>query len=212
MKKSILAVFAAAIIFNVNSFAQHYDNTRFGITGGVTSTSTKIKDVDTKSISQYHAGIALEIPLGGGFALQPELLYQVKGMSLDKWADSSGKEITDSFEAKVGYVEVPVQLQWGPDLLVFRPYGFLEPFVGYKITDSSKGSEAKTVSSELQKVEYGLSVGAGIEILKLQVSAKYFWNFGNVYKSDISETGTTIKGLKDGNNFNGFAISVAFFF
>lgn len=203
--------FVATMAFSGNAFAQHYNNTRFGLTGGVTSTSTKIKDVDTKSISQYHAGIAVEIPLGAGFAIQPEVLYQVKGMSLDKWGDSTGKQITDSFEAKVGYVEVPVQIQWGPDLMVFRPYGFLEPFVGYRITDSSKG-EAKTVSDELQKVEYGLSLGAGLEFSHFQLSAKYFWNFGDVYKSNVKNTGTTITNLKDGNNFNGFAISVAFFF
>ena len=34
----------------------------------------------------------------------------------------------------------------------------------------------------------------------------------SVYKSDMKETGNTIAGLKDGNTFNGFAVSVAIFF
>lgn len=210
MKKTAI-VALAALLFSFSVSAQHYINPRFGIVGGVTSTSTQIKDVTTKSISQYHAGIAGEIPLGGGFAIQPEILYQVKGMSLDKWGDATGKEISKSLDAKVGYVEVPVQIQWGPDLVAFRPYAFLEPFVGYQLTEKSEG-EIKDISTEYSKVEYGLSVGAGIDISHFQVSAKYYWNFGNVYKSDISQTGTTITGLKDGNTFNGFAISVALFF
>ena len=72
--------------------------------------------------------------------------------------------------------------------------------------------EGTTFSNELQKVEYGMSLGAGIDIWHIQLAAKYFWNFGTVYKSDISKTGSTIGGLLDGNNFNGFAISAAIFF
>ena len=210
MKKTAI-VALAALLFSFSVSAQHYNNPRFGVVGGVTSSSTNIKDVTTKSISQYHAGIAGEIPLGGGFAIQPEILYQVKGLSLDKWGENTGNDIGNSFETKVGYVEIPVQIQWGPDLVAFRPYAFLEPFVGYQLTENSEG-ESRRIDTEYSKVEYGLSLGAGIDISHFQISAKYYWNFGNIYKGDISKTGDTIAGLLDGNNFNGFAISVALFF
>ena len=211
MKRLGIALAVAALAFGVNMSAQHFDNTRFGITAGVTSSSSKIKNVDTKSISLVHAGVALEAPLGGGFAIQPEILYQVKGLSLDKWGDSTGNQIAEGFQTKVGFVEVPVQIQWGPDLVAFRPYGFVEPFIGYQISSNGKG-EAKSLSKELQKMEYGLSLGAGLDISHIQLSAKYFWNFGSVYQSDVAKTGSTIGGILDGNNFNGFAISAAFFF
>ena len=207
MKRILIAAFAAALAFSVNVQAQHYNNARVGVIGGETSTSTTIKEVDTKSIAQYHAGLVAEIPLGAGFAVQPALLYQVKGMSLDKWGDNTGSDISKSLETKLGYVEIPVQLQWGPDLVAFRPYAFVEPFIGYQITEKNK-DEIKSVDTELVKVEYGMSLGAGIDISHFQISAKYFWNFGNVYKGDINKTGTAIKDF----NFNGFAISVALFF
>ena len=95
--------------------------------------------------------------------------------------------------------------------MAFRPYGFVEPFIGYQISSNGKG-EAKSLSKELQKMEYGLSLGAGLDISHIQLSAKYFWNFGSVYKSDVAKTGSTIGGILDGNNFNGIAISAAFFF
>ena len=212
MKKIIFAALAAALAFGINAQAQSFDYTRFGITAGVTSSNSQIKNVTSKSISLYHAGVALEIPLGAGFALQPEVLYQVKGMSLNNVGDSSAKDIGNSLQAKVGYVEVPFQIQWGPDLVAFRPYGFVEPFLGYQIT-SGGDKAAKTLNDNLQKIEYGMSLGAGIDVWHLQFAAKYFWNFGNVYKSDIENTGSTIGGLfKDGNNFNGIAFSVALFF
>ena len=207
MKRILFAAFAAALAFSVNVQAQHYNNARVGVIGGVTSTSTTIKEVDTKSIAQYHAGLVAEIPLGGGFAVQPALLYQVKGMSLDKWGDNTGSDISKSLDTKLGYVEVPVQLQWGPDLVAFRPYAFVEPFIGYQITEKNK-DEIKSVDTELVKVEYGMSLGAGIDISHFQISAKYCWQFGNVYKGDINKTGTAIKDF----NFNVFASSVSLFF
>lgn len=212
MKKMLLAAVCFAVIsFGTRAYAQSYGHSRAGVMAGVTSSSAKIKDVDAKSISLYHVGLTAELPVGMGFSIQPSLLYQMKGMSLDSWKNSSGSEISDSFQAKVGYLELPVQIQWGPDLLAFRPYGFLEPFVGYKITDSNKGEAAKTLSNELKKVEYGLGVGVGVDIWILQVSAKYFWNFGNIYNSDDTAV-ETVKGLKNGNNFNGVALSVALLF
>ena len=206
MKKAIVAAIAAAFVFNIGVSAQHYNNPRGGIVGGVTSSSTKIKDVTTKSISMYHAGVAAEIPLGGGFAIQPELIYNMKGMTLNKVGDSTMSDAAKSLETKVGYVELPVQLQWGPDLVAFRPYGFVEPFIGYQIT--AKGDEVTSLGEELQKLEYGMSLGAGIDISHFQISAKYFWNFGNVYKGDINQTATAIKDF----SFNGFVISLAIFF
>ena len=119
MKKIFIAVVAGVFAFCVGSAAQSYTDSRLGIVAGFTSSSSTVKDVDTKSISLYHAGLAFEIPLGGGFAIQPEAIYQVKGMSLSNWGNSTSKDVRNSFETKVGYLEVPVQIQWGPDLLAF---------------------------------------------------------------------------------------------
>jgi len=215
MKKLIVTTLAivSALAFSVNSSAQLYDGARVGIIGGLTSSSASVKNLDASSISQYHAGLAAQFPLGAGFAIQPALIYQVKGTTLE--AAESVSDFTGSLDMKLGYLELPVQLQWGPDLVAFRPYGFLEPFVGYRLTENTSGSSSVTkddIKDGLKKVEYGLGVGAGIEIWKLQISARYFWNFGQIY-----ETGSTAKDVvKDafdnGNNFNGIAFSLAFLF
>ena len=211
MKKIVTAVaLAAALAFGVKATAQSYNYQRSGIIFGGTSSSVDLKDA--KTLSLYHVGLTTEIPVGLGFHFQPSIIYQMKGLALNEWQDASGKEIKDSFETKVGYLEVPFQLQWGPDLIAFRPYVFGEPFVGYQLTDNSNNETAKELSNELKKVEYGLGIGAGLEIWKLQFSAKYFWNFGGIYKSDIENTANTIKGLKESNNFSGVAFSLAILF
>lgn len=212
----IVAALAAALAFCTNASAQRYSSAHVGVTGGFTSSSTSIKNVDNKSVSLYHVGLTAQIPLFAGFAIQPSVLYQVKGLSADKWGSSEISETLGAFETKVGYIEVPVQIQWGPDLLAFRPYVFAEPFVGYRLGQKATGELADKLKDSLKKLEYGLSVGAGIDVWKLQLSVKYFWNFGDLYEKGgnlVDAVGDKVKdAVNNGNNFNGIMASVAFFF
>lgn len=212
MKKSfIVAVLATALVFCTTASAQRYTSSHVGLMGGFTSSATKIKDVDSKSVSLYHIGLTAQLPLGGGFAIQPSVLYQVKGAAADDLGKLTPGDAAKSFETKVGYLEVPVQLQWGPDLLAFRPYVFAEPFVGYRISSGNK-DKAKELKDELKKVEYGLGLGAGIDVWRLQLSVKYFWNFGKIYETGDTAESTIRDAVNNGNNFNGVMASVAFFF
>lgn len=217
MKRLLMvAALFAALTICTNASAQSFLSPRVGIMGGFTSSSTSIKNVDNKSVSLYHVGLTAEIPLFGGFAIQPSVLYQVKGLSADKWGSSSISETVGSFETKVGYLEVPVQLQWGPDLLAFRPYVFAEPFIGFRVGQDTKGVFADGLKDSLKKFEYGLGLGAGLEVWKFQLSFKYFWNFGDIYDKGGNMKDAVSDNLKDlvnnGNNFNGIMASVAFFF
>jgi len=212
MKKFlIVAAVTAAFVFCTDASAQRFTSSHVGLMGGFTSSATKIKDVDSKSVSLYHIGLTAQFPVGGGFAIQPSVLYQVKGAAADDLGKLKAGDAAKSFETKVGYLEVPVQLQWGPDLLAFRPYVFAEPFVGYRISSGNKG-KAKELKDELKKVEYGLGLGAGIDVWRLQLSVKYFWNFGNIYETGDTAEPTIRDAVNNGNNFNGIMASVAFFF
>lgn len=220
MKKLVFAAaVVAATVFCTDASAQRYNSARVGLMGGFTSSSTSIKDADSKSVSLYHIGVTAEIPLLGGFAIQPGLLYQVKGVSADKFNSIPISKSLESFETKVGYLEVPVQVQWGLDLLAFRPYVFAEPFVGFRVGQNTKGEVAGKLKDDLKKVEYGLGLGAGVDVWRLQLSVKYFWNFGKIYDKDgnVGPIGDTVKdavkdAVNNGNNFNGVMVSAAFFF
>lgn len=206
-------VVLAASLIGTQSFAAGFGENRYGFMVGATTSTVDVKNIDVNSVSLYHAGLTAQFPLGLGFSIQPSLLYQMKGMNLGDAASSTVSEIGKSFETKVGYVEVPVQFQWGPDLLLFRPYLLAEPFIGCRLNASAKGAEDnKAAKDAIKSAEYGLGLGAGIDIFGFQVSGKWFWNFGGIYGSDASSTINTIKNVTDGNNFHGFAISVALLF
>jgi len=170
-----LALILAALLLSIAASAQG----RFGVLGGVTlSSAPKLPDyanVDTyKTAALYHAGFTYQYKFTLGFSVQPSVLYQVKGT---KVANASG-----AYDLlREGAVEVPVALQWGPDLLLFRPYVEVVPFVGINI-NSSEGLVP-------EKFESGVGLGGGIEIWKVQVSARYNWNFNPYCKQ--SEGGET---------------------
>ena len=133
---------------------------RFGLLGGFTSSSTNVEQMKLSSVSLYHAGVALHVPVGPTFAVQFQLQYQVKGATLDKMDTSPAS--FQSLETKVGYVELPVQLQLRIPLPVVRPYLFGEPFIGYALNLYSKSlqDEVKDFGkANIQRMEQYPAVG-----------------------------------------------------
>ena len=203
MKRFIVAI--VALLATTGAFAQG-----FGIVGGLTSSQVNVKQVDVKSAAGFHAGSAYCAPLGRGFAIQPELLYNVKGSNMEELKANS----------KLGFVELPVQVQWGFKIAGIRPYVFMEPFVGYAITGNEKIGEesAKIIMKDVSnRLEYGLGTGIGIQLFNsLQVSLKYFWNFDDASLNTYIDTAKgLIKGALDDkstNSFDGIVISAGIFF
>ena len=205
MKKLIIA--AAALLVSVSSFAQ------FGITAGFTSSATDFKgtvtDIKSKNISLYHVGVTYKLGLGNILAIQPSLIYNVKGA---KFSEIEGIKDVDF---KTGFLELPVQVQAGFGLgQLARIYAFAEPFVGIAITNNSNYLD-KVMDNKWDYVksrfEYGVGLGLGVELFShLQVAARYFWNMGNLYGAN-----PTVKGLTDtvkSSKPNGVMISAAYLF
>ena len=216
MKKTLLLL-TVALFASVSAHAQ------LGITGGLTSSSTQVKDMeDVKSVNQYHAGLVYKFDLGVGFAIQPGILYQVKGVNLGAIGSDTKSE---DFELKTGFIEVPVQLQWGPDLLAFRPYLFAEPFIGYAVTssDNSNATASEVLTSWAEnaknKMEFGFGLGAGLEIANhVQLSAQYFNNLGKVFHGAAEAAAETDAAAAEAvlaekvKNFQGIKVSLTLLF
>lgn len=202
MKRIIIV--ATFLLVAISATAQ-----RAGITAGFTSSELKVKEVknalESSSVSEFNIGIVYNYPLALGFAIQPGLLYGMKGTSIEAL-----KAI--NLKSEVSYIEVPVQIQWGVDLIALRPYVFMEPFAGLAIGAKVKGSESKDILDDLDsKFEYGLGLGFGLELIKrLQVSAKYFWNFEDCGFNNYSSSVMT--AVTERSSFSGVTVSLAFLF
>jgi hypothetical protein len=163
----------------------------------------------------YHAGLTYKFGLPSGFAIQPSLLYHVK-------ASASGPKVADA-AFKAGYVELPVSFQWGPDLLFFRPFLDVSPYLGYglnhdfnfkeyDVPDSSTAI-VKDSWSLVNRLEYGLGLGAGLEVWKFQFVCRYNWNFGSLLSPEgkLNAPALLKKGLGE-ENFGGVTLSLSLLF
>ena len=203
---ALLAIVAASLSLATRAHAQ------FGVIAGLTSSKASVSSsVDVDNISLYHAGLVYKFDLGAGFAIQPGVLYQVKGANLGSLDTAS----SDDFKLKTGYVEVPVSLQWGPDLLAFRPYAFAEPFIGYQIstTDSGNASFSDWTKQAKNKFEYGFGLGGGLEIAShIQLSVQWFKNLGAMFGDNVKSADAAWSEVKDVKNFQGVKFSLAILF
>ena len=146
--------------------------------------SVTVKDMKAGR-SGWQLGVGYTTDVSSGFSFQPELVYRVTGYKL-----------SDATDLRLGYLEVPLNVQWGPDLWVARPFIFAGPYVGVKLSNSLKGQDsqiAKEVMSHLKKAEFGLGIGLGLNVWKIQIAGKYNWNFGPIADAASADY-TTLQG------------------
>jgi hypothetical protein len=164
--------------------------------------------VDVKARTGWSVGGTCLVDLPLGFSVQPSLLYHQKGAN-----------ITNELSQSMGFLELPVSVQWGPDLLIFRPFLDVTPYVGYALSNKFSASVAGIVLSDegwkgKERFEYGLGLGDGVNVWKLQFIARYNWNFGSLY--NVEGWDDIKPHLKDLNskseNFGGVTLSLAFLF
>lgn len=212
MKRYIIVVAAVLMAFATTAGAQ----VKFGVTAGMNFNSAKISDVKMDAKAGWNVGATLQVDLPLGFSIQPSLVYMHKAAGFEVPALSSA--IVDDLKLQVlqtvGSVVLPVSVQWGPDLIVARPFLDVTPYVGYSLTNKVKSDFAgveETVKGG-NGLDYGLGLGAGLNVWKLQAIVRYNWNFGVLgnYK-DFSEV--ELGSLKtDSETFGGITVSLAYFF
>lgn len=205
-----LAAVAVSAVMAISASAQF----NYGVIGGMTFSSAKASEWKITKDMQYHVGATFRISLPLGFAVQPSVMYQVKGTTVP-----SSVEAVSSFDYTAGYLEVPVSLQWGPDLLILRPYFECVPFFGYALNNKYKGDESvKNNWTGLNRWEYGVGLGAGVEVWHFQISARYNWNFGTLFdaKNEITDMDSFAAKMKntigDKSRFGGVTVSLAILF
>ena len=180
----------------------------FGVTAGASFLG--LKDISVDATTGYHAGLTYQFDLPFGFSIQPALLYHMKSSVIEE-AYTNGSRL----DFKTGYLELPLSVQWGPDLILFRPFLDVTPFVGYGLTNNIAENVSNDKWDGLNRLEYGLGVGLGLDVWKLQVIGRYNWNFGSLINtegnlpsgSDIQEN--VKSSLFDGKNYGGVTLTVA---
>lgn len=202
--KKILLLVTAFLLLSIQGYSQ------FGIKGGLNFNSVKdiklkgLYEENIKNSTGFNAGILykINVPLLG-LAIQPELVYSQTNASMQTVLDGSGVGNLNG-EFKIGSLMLPVSVQMGLDLMLLRPFIQVVPYVGCTVMSDNK---VVNLNMDTEKFRYGIGVGAGIDIWKLQVSGRYNWDLGKVAEFEWKGV-ETFKGGKE----KGFELSLAFLF
>jgi hypothetical protein len=179
MKRILLILIA--LMFTGNIYAQF----RFGVKAGANFSEFNTKEQTLNKGSAWQVGLAsqFKIPLIG-LGIQPELLYSV----------NKNKEGNNSIE----YFTVPVNLRWQIlPIPVIKPVILAGPYFGYAVN-------FKGLNSDISRFDWGIGLGGGIEIWKLQLEGRYNWGLKNIGKN-VDEFGKSIKNKV-------FTLSAIYFF
>lgn len=216
MKKIVLLLATVMCAFTLNA------QVRFGVKAGVNFNSMsdlKISALGSEEIKAafnnrtgFNAGLVLQAKIPGiGLSIQPELLYSSKGGKMDISSIPAISERVDPVNMRMDYLELPINIQWGIDLMLFRPYIQVSPYIGYAV---GKFGDLKDIDwKQFNRFDYGIGVGLGLEIWKFQISGKYSWSLGKL--SDFEDGFPGAEVLKDnikGAKMRGFELSLAFLF
>lgn len=195
MKK--FSLIALALSTCVAMFAQN-ENTktmaskaRFGIKGGVNLSKLRpsaygANEPNTNLKSTFHVGALVNIPVGtGGFAVQPEAIYSRQGSKLSQTMTVGSVTTTSSYEQDMGYVNIPVMLQWKSAGGFYAETG---PQAGFLMHAQQEGPGNNTeTENEATFKKFDFAWGAGLGYLSrmgIGIGARYNHGFRNVLDND----------------------------
>jgi len=99
LKKNVVLV-VIALLFGSISAAQETSFIKTGLKAGLNYANYTGTDVDTDALTNYHAGLLIELKIFKNFSLQPELLYSTQGAELNGFEQQIKNEL--------GYISIPV--------------------------------------------------------------------------------------------------------
>ena len=167
--------------------------TRFGVRAGVNLASLELDDdyngttYNTNSKTSFHAGVFVNVPLGGTLRLQPELSYVGGGSKVDGNFLSPDNALRQgNYELDYHYIALPIMFQLQTASGFFAELG---PQFAYSVMaqeERNDGGETDLKDIDIiRKTDFALAGGLGyLTRIGLGLNARYVHGLSNVYNSD----------------------------
>lgn len=199
MKKLFITA-VLTLFVGVSSYAQKAI-THFGLEGGISVNNfSDFKNLGNGMLG-WHAGMSFLTKLPCFFALQPTVIYERSNAKVALPDGGAGN-------MKVDAINIPIAVQWGPDLGICRIYAEAVPFVGFNIGGKFQKADIwENVKDYLKTTQFGVGAGLGVDIWRFQLNARYNWSFGDW--ATITE-GSPFKDLV--GKKKGLMVTLAYFF
>ena len=140
------------------------DSPQFGIKGG-RNFSTLSDDDDFGFTTGGIIGVFVDINISSTpLSIQPEVLFSQYGLRIN----DSGVNI------KLNYLQFPVLFKIGPTLSGTKPNVFFGPYVSLRTkAEYNYESVSTDIKEKTENTDFGLVLGAGIEVEKFRISVRY---------------------------------------
>lgn len=212
--KNLSGLFVIVFVLTLatESFAQN-----FGVKGGLNLSTMLMKDNDKtysddfKMKPGFHIGATAEFPMTEMLSFETGLLLSSKGFKLSR----------EGYEGKVSltYLDIPLTGKAFFDIGDIKAFGVFGPYVGIGLSGKEKfddtyegemeteerdvewGSDAE--ESDFKRLDYGVIIGAGVELNAIQIGLSYNLGLANISPS-------TEDGYKVSNRV--LALSIAYKF
>lgn len=218
VKSTAIIGLTAVLLASVQTaVGQDYASSFFkvGVKGGFNFSSMSRFELGyiSESVSSYtgfSAGVAFSFDLPvQGMTIQPELNYISKGAMYRGPEDFRVHFRTD-------FIELPVNLQVGLDLILFRPYLMLSPYIGYAVYKRPE----QVQWSDINRFQYGVGIGGGVDFWRFQLQIKYNWNIGQLVRDIPRGSISYAEGVSGDakseyvnlGNYRGLEVNLVFFF
>lgn len=175
------------VLFMLFAFTAIQAQVKFGPKAGLNLSTMTLKSsgisLDPKMLVGFHAGIISEIGLAENLVLQPGVLFSSKG---SKYELTFLDETVD-FSMAPGFIEIPVNVLYSFGTGSTKLNLFAGPYLAYGIIGKSKSEgESEDISfgtsedDDMKPFDFGVNIGAGVNINGLLISAQYGLGLANL--------------------------------
>jgi hypothetical protein len=195
MKRIILS--ASIILALGTSLAVGQLETSYGVKAGLNFATVGGSSVNfTPSMTtQYAIGFFDEFHLPGGFSIDPEVYYSVKGFNEEMSSSFFGETFNISATQTSGYLDIPILVKYYLPESRVKLNIYAGPSIGFllnaKVTANQNGSSTETdIKDSTSSTDVGLVVGAGIilSVGSVDVPVEIRYDFG---LSTLDQSGQT---------------------
>jgi hypothetical protein len=216
--KNLVQLFLVFIAITITTDALYAQ--KFGIKAGLNLSTMHAEDDkdgtwdDLKMNPGFHIGATAEFPITEMFSFETGLLLTTKGYKMSRERAS-----WDAYESELNllYLDIPLTAKASFDLGGTRIYGVFGPYLGIGLSGKFKSKAGPTEEdtgsyeydiewgSELKRVDFGLTMGAGVELNSIQIGLTYSLGLANI--SSYTDGGYKMKnrvlGISLGYRFGG---------
>ena len=218
----IFIVFVGSIMAFDDLFAQN-----IGLKGGLNLSNMLFKEDgetysdDFKMRPGFNIGATAEFPLSEMFSFETGLLLSTKGFNYSLEESEMGESFKLESNINLLYLDIPIvaksSFDLGYDKKIFATFG---PYVGIGISGKSKikmtydgetESDEETIewgsdeeSSDFKRLDFGLTIGAGVEINSVLIGLNYSLGLANIspYTDNGNMINNRVLGLSVGYKFS----------